>query len=185
MVQVWSTMIEYFFFSTHSCSSVIPHLREKLSNLVKNFYLYSKLNLILLFVSFCQCFHNHFYPMVTFYYMKHTLSNTQMTSQYLDDISILRWHINLIDYLMQSCHPRHVESININVHTCPPQHAHDGVPITFLDALFKHHLVRKSNPALSWVQTGKNTGSAGHVLSLISLFQNFTSTVCLLNGHFT
>ena len=65
-------------------------------------------------------------------------------------------------YLMKCCHPRHVDSVKINIHAGSSQHAHDGISVTLFDVVFKDNLIREPDPSLTRVQPGKYTGSPRH-----------------------
>ena len=63
---------------------------------------------------------------------------------------------------MKRSHAGHVDSVDVDVDTGPPQQGHDGHPVALLDALLEDHLVREANPALARILPSKNTCSARH-----------------------
>ena len=54
-------------------------------------------------------------------------------------------------HLMERRHPRHVDPVQVDLDTCPPQHVHDRVAVALLDVILEHHLVRESHSSLARV----------------------------------
>ena len=71
---------------------------------------------------------------------------------------MFRW----IKYLVERSHAGHVDPVDVDVDTGPPQQGHDRHPVALLDALLEDHLVREANPALARILPSKNTCSARH-----------------------
>ena len=65
-------------------------------------------------------------------------------------------------YLVKRSHAGHVDSVDVDVDTGPPQQGHDRHPVALLDALLEDHLVGEANPALARILPSKNTCSARH-----------------------
>ena len=63
---------------------------------------------------------------------------------------------------MKRSHAGHVDSVDVDVDTGPPQQGHDRHPVALLDALLEDHLVGEANPALARILPSKNTCSARH-----------------------
>ena len=65
-------------------------------------------------------------------------------------------------YLVERSHAGHVDPVDVDVDTGPPQQGHDRHPVALLDALLEDHLVGEANPALARILPSKNTCSARH-----------------------
>ena len=63
---------------------------------------------------------------------------------------------------MQGCHAGHVDPVDVDVHTDPPQHPDDRLPVALLDALVEHDLVRESHSSLPGMGASKETCSSRH-----------------------
>ena len=62
--------------------------------------------------------------------------------------------------LVERCHPRHVDPVQVNVHAGSPQHVHDGVSVTLTNVILKHDLVWKADSSLARVEPREHGGSA-------------------------
>ena len=74
---------------------------------------------------------------------------------------------------MNCSHAGHVDPVDVNINTDPPEHPDDGVPVTLLDALVEDNLVREPHPSLTRMGAGKETGSSGHCLLNMFLISCF------------
>ena len=61
-------------------------------------------------------------------------------------------------YLVERRHARHVDPVQVYLHARPPQHVHDRVPVTLLDVILKHHLIREPHSPLTGIEPRKDTG---------------------------
>ena len=59
---------------------------------------------------------------------------------------------------MKGRHPRHVDPVQVYLDAGSPQHVHDRVPVTLLDVILKHHLVREPHSPLAGIEPRKDTG---------------------------
>ena len=66
--------------------------------------------------------------------------------------------VGLFSNLVKCCHACHVDPVEIDVYTGPPQHVHDGVSIALLDVVLEDDLVREPDPPLAGVEPGEDTG---------------------------
>ena len=70
---------------------------------------------------------------------------------------------------MQGCHPCHVDPVDVNVQTGPPQHADDRLPVRLLDAFLKHNFIWEPHSSYAGVCASKEACSPRHPQISLSL----------------
>ena len=59
---------------------------------------------------------------------------------------------------MEGRHPGHVDPVEVDLDAGAPQHVHDRVPVTLLDVILEHNLVREPHSPLARVEPREHTG---------------------------
>ena len=65
---------------------------------------------------------------------------------------------------MYRSHSGHVDPVDVNIDTDPPEHPDDSISVTLLDAFVEDNLVREPDSSLARVGASKETCSSGHFL---------------------
>ena len=72
-------------------------------------------------------------------------------------------------HLVQGCHSRHVDPVNINLQANSPQHHHHHILLALLHAVVEDELVRKPDSLLPRMMASEKACPPRHVLVLVAM----------------